>query len=268
LICATFGYTRQGYYKHMKQTSIRERRKTKIIDFVNLSRRRQCRVGTRKLQRMMQNTNDPELVISRDKLFELLREEGLLVNARRRFTHTTDYRHNYTIYENQLNQFVPTAINQAWVVDITYLATCNGFLYLYLLTDLHSRKIISYAVSDNLRAETACSVLTNALNTVKDASNIIHHSDHGSQYCSKSYQDILDKHQIKCSMTGRNRCYDNAVAERVNGILKTELGLSKVFRSIEIAKEAVNEAIRIYNHERLHTSLGYNTPDAVHRSAA
>lgn len=268
MICSVYGRTRQGYYKHQRQADEKWRRQQIVLKSVRKIRNRQKKAGVRKIQKMLVNMIDPDLVPGRDKLYELLRNNGLLVKSKRKRINTTDFDHDMPIYPNLLEGFTPTGINQAWVVDITYLNTCRGFVYLFLVTDLHSRKIISHVVADNLKAENACLALNKALKTVSDPSGIIHHSDHGSQYCSKAYQKILNTNNLKCSMTGPNRCYDNAVAERINGILKQEFGLGKTFINIKIAIEAAMDAIYIYNTERLHVSLGYKTPESVYREAA
>jgi transposase InsO family protein len=268
VICSAYGRTRQGFYKHQRQARVACTRQILVLENVRKIRNRQKKVGTRKLHRMLNAMGDANLAVSRDKLFELLRRNDLLVKTRRKQIKTTDFNHDMPIYPNLLEAYIPTGVNQAWVVDITYLTTCKGFAYLFLTTDLYSRKIISHVVADNLKAENACLVLNKALQTVGDPCNIIHHSDHGSQYCSKAYQNILIDNNLKHSMTGLNRCYDNAVAERVNGILKQEFGLDKTFPDIKIAMAATKDAIHIYNTERLHVSLGYKTPDSVYLAAA
>lgn len=268
MICSTLGYSRQGFYKHGKQAKAEIAREMKILEFVRLQRQTQSKAGVRKLYHMLLATNDPDLVIGRDRLFTLLRAYNLLVVRKRRYTRTTDSFHNLPIFPNLLEGYVTRRSNQAWVVDITYLNTCEGFVYLFLVSDLHSRKIISHVVADSLNTENACLAINQALKTVKKGNNIIHHSDHGSQYCSKMYQEILNRNKMQCSMTGRNRCYDNAVAERINGILKQEFGLKQTFVDLEIAQEAVNDAIYIYNNIRLHTVHGYKTPQSVYRATA
>jgi transposase InsO family protein len=268
VICSSYGYTRQGFYKHRKLADVEEKRDMAILEYVMKVRVKQKRTGTRKIHRMLLALRRPELVIGRDKLLELLRDHKLLAAKAKRFTRTTVAKPDLPIHPNQLEGFMTSRINQAWVADITYLNTCDGFAYLYLLTDLHSRKIIGYALANDLKAENACRVLKQALRTVSDPRDIIHHSDHGCQYGSSIYQNILAHNQMRCSMTGRNRCYDNAVAERINGILKHEYELKRTFPSRQIAREAVKDAINIYNKERLHASLGYKTPESVHSAAA
>jgi transposase InsO family protein len=227
----------------------------------------QPEVGVRKLHRMLRSPETPNLIIGRDYLFELLAAKNLLVKTKRKFIHTTDSGHSNPVYPNLLSVHKIIKVNQAWVVDITYLNTCDGFVYLYLITDRYSRRIISHVVADSLKAKHACDALQAAIKSVRNTDGIIHHSDHGSQYCSQEYQKILAENGMRSSMTGPSRCYDNAVAERVNGILKHEFGLSKVLPSLKLAKELAADSIKIYNSKRLHTALQYKTPDLVYYAA-
>ena len=268
MICSAYGYTRQGYYKHLKQAEAEQAREAVILEFVRLARQQQPRAGVRKLYHMLIKTGDPGLVIGRDKLFELLRAHNLLVNPKRRFIRTTDPDHKLPVFPNLLDGYVTNGANQAWVVDITYLNTCRGFAYLFLVSDLHSRKIISHVVSGSLKAEHACRALEQALLSVRKADHIIHHSDHGSQYCSHIYREILNRNKMRCSMTGPGKCYDNAVAERIIGILKQEFGLKRTFPDLKTAEAAVKDAVYIYNNIRLHAALGYETPQSVYGAAA
>lgn len=259
-ICAIFGYTRQGYYKHLKTQAEKAMRDEEVLKAVKQIRLRQTKVGGKKLHRMIQ----PQIMIGRDYLFSLLRSQGLLVKSKRKYTKTTHSGSIKTKHPNLIKSAVFTGTNQAWVVDITYINTCDAFAYLYLVTDLFSRKIIAHHVADNLHAETACIALKSALATTTSPEGIIHHSDQGIQYMSKQYQEILNDNSVLCSTTGKDHCYDNAVAERVNGILKQEFGLSQTMPSLKVAKEMADEAVGIYNNERLHTSLMYMTPAAVY----
>jgi transposase InsO family protein len=207
---------------------------------------------------------DPSFKIGRDYLFNLLHENGMLVKYRKRFIKTTDSDHGLQIYPNLLTDLTIHKPNQVWVVDITYIDTYEGFAYLFLVTDYFSRKILSFEVSHSLAVEGAYQALSNTISMTKPQTDLIHHSDHGSQYCSKTYQKLLSQNSIQVSMTGKNHCYDNAVAERINGILKYEFGLVKKLKSVKIAREAAASAIFIYNNERLHMSLDYITPASVY----
>jgi transposase InsO family protein len=155
-----------------------------------------------------------------------------------------------------------------FVADITYLETIEGSCYLALVTDLFSRKIVGYDLSKSLAVEGAKRALEMALKNVAEPDKLIHHSDRGIQYCSYTYTDLLNDQHVQISMTEENHVYENAVAERVNGILKGEFMLGDKLRSFKIAKELVKETIDIYNNERLHMSLNYQTPESQYRLAA
>lgn len=254
-----YGRTRQGYYKRQKIDIQRKKRDIKVVEESAKIRCRQTRVGVRKLHKMI----SPKLKIGRDYMYNLLADNGMMLKAKKRHVNTSSPGNQKVTYPNLIKQTEITRVNQAWVCDITYLSTCNGFAYLSLVTDLYSRKIIGYSLADNLMAKSSCKALEEALKNTPPIEGIIHHSDHGIQYLSKEYQKILRKHGMLCSLTGNQKCYDNAVAERINGILKQELGLSRVLPSIKVAKELAAEAIYIYNNERLHASLNYKTPAAV-----
>jgi len=226
-------------------------------------RGRQMQVGAKKLQKMLA---DPErglpIRIGRDHLFRLLRENNMLSKLRKRYHNTSDSKHPFPVYPNLLKDIKISAANQAWVCDITYLRLPKGrFCYLFLVTDLFSRKIIGHALRDSLASEGAEEALLKAFQYAKPAAGFIHHSDHGIQYCCKSYTELLQKFGARISMTGENHCYDNAVAERINGILKQEFGLGAELASFAMAQRLTNDGISIYNAERLHYSLGCKTPD-------
>ena len=259
-ICAAFGRTRQGYYKHLKADQGRLERDVQVLKKVKQIRQRQPAVGGRKLHKMI----DPEIKVGRDYMFDLLAMHKLLIKTKKRFVRTSISGKERVKYPNLLKKTEINTPDQAWVVDITYINTCNGFAYLYLLSDLYSRKILGHYLSDNLYAESACKLLKTVLSKIPQPEGTIHHSDHGIQYLSKKYQKILKRKGILCSLTGAARCFDNAVAERINGILKQEFGLGQVMPNLKVARELSMEAVEIYNNERLHTSLGYNTPASVY----
>ncbi len=265
-ICMTFGYSRQAYYKHKQLEEFRTKRDQNVLAEVRNIRHKQPKVGVRKLHIMLNNLEQSELKISRDQLFELLARNDMLVKQKQKFIHTSRPDKKASVFPNLMDKKTIDKKNQAWVVDITYLNTCYGFAYLYLITDRYSRKIISFVVANRLHAKYACKVLQKAISTVDDPAGIIHHSDHGSQYCSEEYQNILNSNKILCSMTGIAHCYDNAVAERINGILKQEFGLGRTLQSVKVAQELASDAIYIYNNNRLHSALMYKTPCEVHDS--
>lgn len=221
--------------------------------------------GGRKLRKMLA---DEGIQIGRDRLFRLLRNNQLLLRRRRKHVKTTDAYHRFRVYPNRIKDLSVQRPNQVFVSDITYLRTGDDFCYLALVTDLFSRKIVGYDVSRSLAVEGAQRALMMALEKVTEPDKLIHHSDRGIQYCCYAYVDMLNTNGIKISMTEANHCYENAVAERVNGILKSEFMLGKTLYSFKVAKELVKEAITIYNHERLHLSLNYQTPESTYKQAA
>ncbi len=223
----------------------------------------QPHAGVRKLQKML---SDPAyglpIQVSRDKLYNILRANDMLVKSKKRFHKTTNSKHSLPSYPNLLKNKKVSSVNQAWVCDITYIVLPKGkFCYLFLVTDLGSRKILGYALKDSLATNGAIEALKMALKYAKPEAGFIHHSDHGVQYCSKTYTDFLKKCEAEISMTGENHCYDNAVAERVNGILKQEFGLGALLPDMAAARKLTREGIRLYNGVRLHASLGYRTPN-------
>ena len=158
--------------------------------------------------------------------------------------------------------------NQVWVSHITYIRTVKGFCYLALITDMHSRKIVGYDLSDSLELKGCVSALNKAIYQTKNIKGLIHHSDRGIQYCSNVYTQILKRKNIDISMTEENHCYENAMAERVNGILKDEFYLDQTFTNVAHAKRATKNAIKLYNEMRLHLSLDFKTPNMVYKLTA
>ncbi len=235
------------------------------MDEVKAIRCRQPRVGTRKLHRMVNERLKPDgIEIGRDRLFELLRANNLLVRRRRHPKQTTWAGHRLRKYGNLIRDLELNRPNQVYVADITYLQTLEGFCYLALITDAYSRKIVGYDVSRNLCFEGSVRALEMALAQLSGPIQLIHHSDRGIQYCSHAYVELLTKHGIQISMTEALHVYENAKAERVNGILKSEFLLGECLASIAIAEKMVKDAIEIYNNERLHLSLNYQTPAMKH----
>ena len=224
-------------------------------------RKRQPRVGGRKLQKMLR---DREVEIGRDRLFKVLRGRGLLVGRKRKYVKTTQSTHRFKVYKNLILKEKPQRAEEVFVADITYIDTMEGYCYLSLITDQYSRKIVGYALSKSLSIEGSVEALQMALRGTKRPKLLIHHSDRGIQYCSKGYTDLLKEKGVRISMTEDNHVYENALAERVNGILKDELQLGEKLLSYSVAKKLVDEAVKIYNEERLHMSLGYMTPVQKH----
>ena len=221
-------------------------------------------MGARKLLIMIQSQKNLP-VPGRDKLISWLREEGLLVKTRIRRCSTTDSAHHYHKYSNLIRDFVPYRRNQLWVTDITYIQTLQGFIYLNLITDAYSRKIIGWRLAPTLEAKYSTQALDMEIDNAEEGlENLIHHSDRGVQYCCIRYTDILQNKGIKISMTESGDPLENAIAERVNGVLKQEWIHNMDFKDIEEAQESISTIIDFYNNERPHSSIDMLTPNVAH----
>lgn len=268
-LCELSGITTQAYYKRRKSRKRKAIDEGLIVEEVKLKRRRHPRMGTRKLLHELHSVWAAVGVkIGRDRLFDVLRHKNLLIEPKRKWVQTTDSRHNLPLYRNLLPEREPSTPNQVFVSDITYLRTDEGWLYLSLITDLYSRKIVGWSLADNLNASASIKALRMAMEQVPGNRWPIHHSDRGSQYCCHEYTKVLRENNWSISMTEKTHCAENSNAERVNGILKNEYNLDLEFRNQSQAHWAVEEAIYLYNEERPHNSLGKRKPSDVHRSAA
>ena len=268
-VCKCVQLKRDAYYKYRRRYDSLKTVEEKVIKLVQEQRDIQPRVGTRKLHKKLQCTFlNSGLKVGRDHLFSVLRDNNMLVKRKKVSYKTTNSYHHFYKYSNLIKDLKVTAPNQVWVSDITYIRTVKGFCYLALITDLYSRKIVGYDISDSLELAGCMRALKKALAKAKPAVGLIHHSDRGIQYCSKQYVAELKKRNVKISMTEENHCYENAVAERVNGILKDEFYLDQCFVNTYNAKVATRSAIKIYNNKRLHLSLGYQTPNTVFNNVA
>ncbi len=268
-VCNCFHLKRDAYYKYLKRFQIQVSKTSQVVKIVQKERKTQPRVGVRKLHKDLSDTFiRANLKIGRDRLFGILREHGMLVKRKKASCKTTNSYHRFHKYNNLIKDMEISAPNQVWVSDITYIRTIKGFCYLALITDLYSRKIIGYDLSDSLELAGCQRALQKALWQAKPKAGLIHHSDRGIQYCSNQYTNELLKRKIKISMTEEKHCYENAVAERVNGILKDEFYLDQCFFNTKQAKQAAKNAIKLYNNKRLHLSLGYKTPNMVFESVA
>ncbi len=231
-------------------------------------RLRQPKVGTRKLYFLLK----PQFVqaglkLGRDGLFDALRRARMLVQPKRCYRKTTNSKHWMRKHPNLVKaRPKPMAAEQLWVADITYIVTHETTGYLSLVTDAYSRRIMGYHLHANLHTDGVLKAWGMALRARRTEHQLIHHSDRGLQYCADAYQQVHRRHGVLCSMTDGYDCYQNALAERVNGILKTEL-LTTMPQNLEQATIMVQEAVHIYNCERPHTALQYKTPDAVHRAS-
>jgi transposase InsO family protein len=267
--CQCFDLHRDAYYKFKKRKQEKDTVEKQVLELVKEERIEQPRVGTRKLYEALQQSFESNgLKVGRDKLFDMLRAHEMLVKRKKASCKTTDSYHRFHKYENLVKNMDVTAPNQVWVSDITYIRTINGFCYLAIITDMYSRKIVGYDISDSLELSGCLRALKIALRHARPAAGLVHHSDRGIQYCSNQYVNELKKREIKISMTEENHCYENAIAERVNGILKDEFYLDQCFYNKKSASIATDNAINIYNNKRLHLSLGYKTPNMVFKNIA
>ncbi len=204
------------------------------------------------------------IAMGRDKFFDLLKRNKLLVRRIKRSVHTTNSKHHYYRYPNLVKDFTPLKAHELWVADITYIPLKERFAYLFLITDAYSRKIVGFHVSDDMKVSSAVLALKKALAQKPVETIVIHHSDRGIQYCSTEYVNLLQQHHALISMTNNGDPLENAIAERVNGILKTEL-ISSYYNDIDAASIHITRCITIYNYRRRHSSLNWQIPDEVHR---
>lgn len=263
-LCGLFGHTRQAYYKQRKREERRALAEELIVQEVFSIRETHKRLGARKLYHKLGGFfREHGLEIGRDAFFDLLRGYSLLIRKRRaRKPRTTLSYRGGRRYPNLARELVATRANQLWVSDITYIRTLAGFGYLSLITDAYSRKIVGYYLSENLEAKGCVSALKMAMKANPNRNGLIHHSDRGTQYYSAEYMKALGR-KIRISMTEKSDPLENAVAERVNGILKQEYLLEK-YRNLPEARRAVAEAVSFYNHERPHLSIDMLTPAEAH----
>ena len=259
------GYSRQSYYQYKKYLQQEAYEADLIIAEVLKYRAYQKHIGTRKLLSEMQIfLAIHHFSIGRDALFTLLADNGLLVRRRKRKGSITTWsKHHYRKYPNIIKDFVPTAPNQLWVGDITYIHIGIGFGYLSLITDVYSHKIVGFCLHKTLEAKGPLAALKMAMGNTKDVSKLIHHSDRGVQYCCDDYVKMLKSNSIKISMTEKGDPLENAVAERVNGILKIEL-LEKSYSNFSDAQNAIAVAISTYNFLRPHNSINNLKPVEAH----
>jgi putative transposase len=229
-------------------------------------REKQKRIGGRKLFSIIRPQLSDQEQIGRDAFFDILRSNGMLVRKKRTRAYTTNSFHWLHKYPNLIKELQVQRPNQLWVSDITYIKTEAGFVYLYLITDAYSRKIVGWHISETMEAINALEALYMALSQLPaDAMQLIHHSDRGIQYCSSKYVSCLQKHNILISMTENGDPYENAIAERVNGILKTEWLYDMTLENLKDAKKAMSEIINTYNTDRPHLSINMLTPSQAHQ---
>lgn len=265
-VCRLFGKSRQAYYQLEKRGMRQSVDEALVLMYVRGIRASQPRLGTRKLYVLLVDViRENGIKMGRDKFFALLREHGLLVEPRRRRARTTDSKHANRKYPNLIKEYEPCGPEQIWASDITYVSMGREFAYVSLITDQYSRKIMGYHVHETLSTEGPLRALRMALkHRGHRETRLIHHSDRGTQYCSGDYIKLLKRNGIQVSMSAPGNPYENAVAERVNGIIKSEFYLDGHFNTVAQVRQAVREAVSLYNTRRPHASCDYLTPDQAH----
>jgi transposase InsO family protein len=259
----------QNYYKSRKARHRQAVNEQLVKDLVNTERASQPRLGGLKLHGLLRGKlEDAGVRLGRDRFFDVLRNQGLLLERRPRGPRTTFSSHNLPIFVNEVRELVLTGPHQAWGCDITYIRTEEGFGYLSLITDMFSRKIVGYHLGRTLDSAGTLQALEMALAQLPEDRLVVHHSDRGCQYCCHEYVGRLKERGMCISMTEQDHCAENALAERVNGILKQEYYLDAEFSTMHQARRAVQQAIALYNTRRPHRSLKLQTPDQIHRKAA
>ena len=269
MMCKILRISRDSYYKRLRRRQTQCGQGAVALELVGEIRREQPRIGIKKLYHKLK----PELtkrgvMIGRDRFISVLREKRMLIKPKRRYQRTTYSRHQYAVAPNLVKYMSVEKPKQILVSDITYITLRDSFAYLYLVTDLYSRKIVGYHLSKDLTHHSALIALDNAILEHGELRGAVHHSDRGCQYCCHEYLKFLKTHGIIPSMTDESHCYQNAVAERVNGILKDEFNLDSTFNSFQDALAQTNYAVHVYNKKRTHWSLGLMTPQEIYDKAA
>ncbi|WP_017730206.1 IS3 family transposase, partial [Nafulsella turpanensis] len=263
--CSLFGVRRQVYYRAKKAQTNSRQKASVVVEMVKEKRKSMRRLGTRKLYEQLYEPLR-QMGVGRDRLFDILRANHMHIVAKRQYQVTTNSHHRFRKHKNLVEGLEIKRPEQVFVSDITYIGSREHPMYLALITDAYSKRIMGYNVSDSLNATGAVTALKMALKNRKyKREALIHHSDRGIQYCGNDYQQILQKHSIKCSMTEKYDPYQNAVAERVNGIIKQEFLEGILVRDVELMDKIMKESIQLYNQERPHLSCHMLTPDKMHQ---
>ncbi len=265
--CGLFGVNRQVYYRRKKGSERKQKIADMVVQMVMEVRQQMPRLGTRKLYYLLEAQLN-NIGIGRDKLFAILKANHMLIKLNRSYRVTTDSHHRFHKHRNLIESLVPVRPEQIWASDITYMGNRGNHRYLALVTDTYSKKIVGYDLSTSLGADGAIRALKMGLKqrSYKEQT-LIHHSDRGFQYCCDDYQEILTKKKVKCSMTESYDPYANAVAERVNGILKQEFQLEDHNFELPVMKDLVSNSVEIYNQKRPHYSCHMKTPEQMHKQA-
>ena len=268
-LCRRAGMSRQNYYACRRSRQRRAVDEGLIRELVRVERRRQPRLGGRKLRWLLARELAAQGIrMGRDRFFAILRDAAMLVERKPARARTTNSRHSLPVFHNLFTGKILQAPNEAWVSDLTYIRTDAGFLFAALITDAYSRKIVGAHIGDSLETEGCLRALDQALGELPAGKHPLHHSDRGCQYCCHEYVERLQARGLAISMTEILHCYENALAERVNGILKQEYEMDRPFRTKAQAKAAFWEAVWLYNYRRPHLMLQYRFPAVVHAEAA
>jgi putative transposase len=262
-----FGITKQAYYKRIKASKEKAMKQEVVLQEVANIRQTMPQTGTRKLcEHLRPILPQLDIKMGRDALFTLLRNNGLLIRKTKRFFITTDSKHFYYTSPNRIKEIEITHAEQVLVCDITYIKTDECHAYLAIVTDAYSKKIMGWALADNMKVTMVKEALTMAhSNCIYKHDSIIHHSDRGIQYCCPDYTEFATNRGFLMSTTQKYDPYENAIAERINGILKYEFGMRKTLPSVDVARKMMKQAVKIYNNERLHWSLDLQTPEHAHK---
>lgn len=265
-MCALFGKGRSALYDHSRRQETRNFSDDIIIQHVHRLRKAMPRLGTRKLHYLLvPQLEQHGIKLGRDQLFDLLATHKLLIRQRKRKVITTDSRHWMHKYPNLVGTSVATRPEQLWVSDITYIRLTNQWGYLSLITDAYSRQIMGHCFRTDMSAQGCVDALQMALrNRSYPSADLMHHSDRGAQYCSAEYVKLLQANQVSISMTENGDPYENALAERMNGIIKGEFNLYESRIGFEATKSLITTSINTYNQQRPHGSCDMLTPDAAH----
>lgn len=261
-----FGISRQVYYRAKKSEKQRRQKAEKVIGLVQQVRLRMPRIGSRKLYHLLYD-DLRKIGVGRDRLFAIMRANHMSIIPKRQYHITTDSHHRFRKHKNLIEDLAVKRPEQVWVSDITYIGTRKNPMYLALVTDAYSKKIMGYDVSNSLDTSGALRALKTALKERIYKKALIHHSDRGLQYCSFEYQGVLSDKDVKTSMTEQYDPYQNAVAERINGIIKHEFLNGIKVQDIELMEKIVNQSIQIYNEERPHLSCHFYTPNQMHQQS-
>lgn len=264
-ICLLFGKSRQAWYDAVHRKEERQMEEVLVLSLVKKIRKDHKKIGTEKLHKMLEEDfMQHHIKIGRDKLYDLLGDHGMLVRQGKYKPRTTDSNHTYRRYKNLVMDLKLTSCCQLWASDITYIHTEKGFVYLSLITDCYSHKIVGWSLWPNLESKGVLHALEMALENNPNHKGLIHHSDRGIQYCCHDYVKALENANIAISMTENGDPYENAIAERVNGILKMEYDLYNTFPDYYQVLEQVKRAIELYNNSRPHMSCDMLTPNQAH----